>query len=100
MGILVPRQRNLLRLQLQPVCLVIVPICCPAYPSPALRFVGALDLHEGALVANYPWDGYKDGNTLLWNKANPSPDDVTFVHLAKRFASLHKTMSLSKVGND
>ena len=29
---------------------------------PVHRFVGSLALHEGALVANYPFDGYPDGS--------------------------------------
>lgn len=60
------------------------------------RFIGALDLHEGAMVANYPLDGYPDGMESIRNQANPSPDDETFVSLAKLFASLHKTMSTSR----
>ena len=60
------------------------------------RFIGALDLHEGALVANYPLDGYPDGSENVKGQINPSQDDETFVSLAKLFSALHKTMADSK----
>ena len=62
------------------------------------RFVGSLALHEGALVANYPFDGYVDGSTAIKGVKRPTPDDATFVYLAKLYAALHKTMASSKVG--
>ena len=61
-------------------------------PSLDLRFVGSLVIHEGALVANYPFDGYPDGSHDSRRIKNPSPDDATFVFLARTYASLHKTM--------
>lgn len=54
-------------------------------------------MHEGALVANYPFDGYQDGSHSLKGVQHTSPDHVTFLHLATRYAQLHKTMSRSQV---
>ena len=66
----------------------------PTFPC---RFVGSVALHEGALVANYPFDGYQDGSHSLKGVQHTSPDHVTFLHLATRYAQLHKTMSRSQV---
>ena len=52
-------------------------------------FVASAALHEGALVANYPWDGSEDKST----KYVQSPDDATFKHMAAAYATWHKTMS-------
>ena len=60
----------------------------PPFP----RFVGSLAIHEGALVANYPFDGYPDGSHETKRLKNPSPDDATFVYLAHTYAALHTTM--------
>lgn len=54
-------------------------------------FVSSLAIHEGALVANYPWDGSLDRTT----KYEASPDDSTFRDLARRYASSHRKMSLA-----
>ena len=43
-------------------------------------------------MANYPFDGYADGDREVRGVKNPSPDDKTFVHLATTYAKLHKTM--------
>ena len=61
-------------------------------PSMTRRFVGSLAIHEGALVANYPFDGYADGSQEVKGVKHASPDDITFVHLATSYAKLHKTM--------
>jgi len=56
-------------------------------------FVGSGNLHEGAVVANYPWDALE---------ATPHPgyaacpDDATFIHLAETYANSHLTMHDSK----
>eukprot|EP00210_Caulerpa_lentillifera_P000762 g737.t1 len=55
-------------------------------------FVGSGNLHEGALVANYPWDADKEGSF----EYAASPDDSTFIHLAKTYANAHLTMNQSK----
>ena len=51
----------------------------------------SLAIHEGALVANYPWDGSPDRST----GNQPSPDDATFRDLARGYASAHRKMSLA-----
>ena len=45
---------------------------------------------QGAIVANYPWDGTADRST----KYEACPDDATFKHLARTYAQSHKTMAL------
>ena len=55
------------------------------------HFVASLAFHEGALVANYPYDGTADKTT----KYEESPDDATFRYLAKTYANAHATMALS-----
>ena len=44
---------------------------------------------QGAIVANYPWDGTEDRKTHY----SESPDDRAFVHLARVYAEAHATMS-------
>lgn len=46
---------------------------------------------QGALVANYPWDGTPDETT----RYEACPDDDTFRHLAALYASTHQTMALA-----
>ncbi|XP_052124767.1 carboxypeptidase D [Frankliniella occidentalis] len=60
-------------------------------------FVLSANLHNGALVANYPYDDTKNGH----RGANPSPDDAVFKRLAHTYANAHPTMSLGEpCGND
>ena len=47
---------------------------------------------QGAVVANYPWDGLTDPN----NSYSASPDDATFRYLAKVYADAHTDMHNSK----
>ncbi|KAL3143224.1 hypothetical protein ABBQ38_002077 [Trebouxia sp. C0009 RCD-2024] len=54
----------------------------------ATHFVASASLHEGAVVANYPWDGMTDPN----NTYSASPDDATFRHLASVYADAHSDM--------
>jgi carboxypeptidase D len=54
-------------------------------------------LHEGAVVANYPYDGFTDHSNKVNGTRNPSPDDATFTYLAKLYARAHKTMAKSQV---
>lgn len=59
--------------------------------SLATGFVASASMHEGALVANYPWDGTADEST----RYEACPDDATFRHLAAVYASTHQTMALA-----
>ncbi|KAG0615555.1 hypothetical protein M758_5G050600 [Ceratodon purpureus] len=56
------------------------------------RFTASASFHEGALVANYPWDGNPD----ISQKYATSPDDSTFKYLAGVYANNHPVMSKSK----
>lgn len=56
---------------------------------PALALPSPLPC-QGALVANYPWDGTADKST----RYEASPDDATFKHLASVYATAHRTMAL------
>lgn len=44
---------------------------------------------QGALVANYPWDGTPDRST----RYEACPDDAAFRHLAALYATAHRRMS-------
>ncbi|XP_024542018.1 carboxypeptidase SOL1 [Selaginella moellendorffii] len=55
------------------------------------NFVASASLHEGALVANYPWDGNADKSS----KYTESPDDSTFRFLASVYSKAHRNMSKS-----
>eukprot|EP00775_Hariotina_reticulata_P009515 gene9515-9680_t len=59
------------------------------------RFTAAANLHEGAVVANYPFDGYWDMSYAISGTSNPSPDDSTFQHLARAYASKNPDMAAS-----
>jgi carboxypeptidase D len=47
---------------------------------------------QGALVANYPWDGTEDQRTHY----NACPDDETYRYLAGVYAGFHRQMHLSR----
>jgi len=53
------------------------------------NFVLAANLHNGALVANYPFDASPDGRS----KEMPSPDNDIFKQLALAYSSPHPEMS-------
>lgn len=61
-------------------------------------FVASANLHEGAIVANYPFDGYADHSERLTGKRHPAPDDAAFQYLAKLYAKKHSFMAKSQVG--
>lgn len=56
--------------------------------SRSVNATAALNFHEGALVANYPWDGTPDKKT----RYAESPDDAAFRRLARAYADAHPTM--------
>uniref|UniRef100_A0A061S7Q8 Carboxypeptidase D n=1 Tax=Tetraselmis sp. GSL018 TaxID=582737 RepID=A0A061S7Q8_9CHLO len=56
------------------------------------HFVAGVSMHEGAVVANYPWDGSLDRRTHY----SASPDDAAFRHLATVYAQRNKDMAASK----
>ena len=53
-------------------------------------FVLSCNIHNGALVANYPYDSRRDGR----NKYSRSPDDDIFRQLALAYSRSHATMSM------
>ncbi|GMH44695.1 hypothetical protein BSKO_12647 [Bryopsis sp. KO-2023] len=55
-------------------------------------FVASANMHEGALVANYPWDLSDDG--LPGYAA--APDDKTFIRISSVYASSHREMWASE----
>jgi carboxypeptidase D len=55
----------------------------------SLPITGSASLHEGALVANYPWDGDKEKKQGY----SAAPDDATFQYLAKSYAQRHPRMA-------
>jgi carboxypeptidase D len=63
------------------------------------RFVASANLHEGAYVANYPFDGYLDHSHKLTGKRHPAPDDKAFQYFAKLYAKKHSFMAASKVSS-
>lgn len=60
-------------------------------PGPSIRCPCLLAVFylQGALVANYPWDGTDDRST----RYEACPDDAVFRHLATLYASTHKHMA-------
>lgn len=55
-------------------------------------FVLSANFHDGAVVANYPYDDSHQRNGFK----SLTPDDTTFVSLSKLYASSHRTMHLGK----
>lgn len=55
-------------------------------------FVLSANLHNGALVANYPYDNSKSGRSVYTG----SPDDGIFRQLALAFSKAHTTMHLGR----
>ncbi|CAH1132734.1 unnamed protein product [Ceutorhynchus assimilis] len=53
-------------------------------------FVLSANLHNGALVANYPFDDSPPGTPI--NTENPSPDNKLFKYLASTYSKAHRTM--------
>lgn len=59
-------------------------------------FVLSANLHNGALVANYPYDAAEDGRSIY----SRSPDDDIFIQLAKAYSFSHPTMHLGDTCGD
>ncbi|KAH1018084.1 hypothetical protein HUJ05_005906 [Dendroctonus ponderosae] len=57
-------------------------------------FVLSANLHNGALVANYPFDDSPPGAPL--RTSNPSPDNKVFEHLAAVYSNAHRSMHEGK----
>lgn len=55
-------------------------------------FVLSINFHNGALVANYPYDNSKNGDSVY----TTCPDDDIFRQLALAYSEAHKTMHLGK----
>lgn len=55
-------------------------------------FVLSANLHNGALVANYPYDNSKNGRSHY----TASPDDDIFIQLALAYSKAHTTMHLGQ----
>ena len=60
--------------------------------SRSVNLTAAINFHEGALVANYPWDGTPDSST----RYSRAPDDEAFRRLCKAYARGHPTMHRSR----
>lgn len=56
-------------------------------------WTASANLHEGAVVVNYPWDGYTSPG--MYGQLSVTPDDATFKHLARTYARKHTSMSKS-----
>lgn len=56
--------------------------------SRAHNFTASISLHGGSLVACYPYDNTETGSSVY----SASPDDETFIYLAKSYANTHPTM--------
>lgn len=63
----------------------------PFMPIPISCQLSHIVLLQGAIVANYPWDGQIDPNKTY----SASPDDATFRHLASVYANAHVDMHKS-----
>ena len=58
----------------------------------SLPFVLSANLHNGALVANYPYDNSETGRSVY----TKSPDDDIFRQVALAYSNAHPTMHLGK----
>ncbi|GMH33717.1 hypothetical protein BSKO_01551 [Bryopsis sp. KO-2023] len=59
-------------------------------------FAASGNLHEGAVVANYPWDARDDGKAGYAT----SPDDAAFIFLSKVYSYHHREMHKSEEFKD
>jgi carboxypeptidase D len=54
-------------------------------------WVISANYHDGAVVAAYPYNDYRDDNTQ--EGMHQTPDDEVFKHLASTYADNHGTMA-------
>lgn len=64
-------------------------------PPQGSAFTAGANLHEGAIVANYPWDGYADGSEASRGIVRGAPENAAFVRMAKAYSRAHSFMSRS-----
>lgn len=55
-------------------------------------FVLSANFHDGAVLANYPYDDYRTGDARKTGGVSRTPDHDVFVHLAKTYTSNHPYM--------
>ena len=55
-------------------------------------FVLSANFHDGAVLANYPYDDYRSSASRRRGGVSVTPDHDVFVHLAKTYASNHPYM--------
>ena len=55
-------------------------------------FVLSANFHDGAVLANYPYDDYRTSASRRRGGVSETPDHDVFVHLAKTYASNHPYM--------
>lgn len=69
-------------------------------PPQGKAFDAGANLHEGAVVANYPWDGYADGSEQSRGVVRRSPEHAGFVRMSRAYASAHAFMGRSREFKD
>lgn len=58
-------------------------------------FVLSANFHDGAVLVNYPYDDYRDGDPAHSFGPSRTPDHEVFYHLSKTYAAAHPFMSNS-----
>ena len=56
-------------------------------------WVLSANFHDGAVVAAYPYNDYRDDDSHKKGDVHQTPDDQMFAHLARTYAGNHGTMS-------
>ena len=55
-------------------------------------FVLSANFHDGAVLANYPYDDYRSSEAKRKGGVSRTPDHDVFVHLAKTYTKNHPYM--------